>query len=225
MGRFSAILLDWDGTLIDSLPLKIRNAGTLFESRFGVDAGAVEGSYREHSGVPRRLLFDFIARDVLGSPLSDSEFLPLSEAFSAANLATIKEIGVLRPGTLETLGLLRFHDLRAFVSTSAQPEEVEPLARHFGVEALCEGVLASTPGFAKGQDHVMYVRRILGISPESIAGVGDDTRDMELFSQADISPIGITGTRTAQELLEAGAVRVIDTLGELVPILLGEEHG
>jgi len=52
------IVFDWDGTLIESLPLKIRNAGRLFEETFGVPRAGIEAAYRVHSGIPRRQLLD-----------------------------------------------------------------------------------------------------------------------------------------------------------------------
>ena len=53
VGRFKALLIDWDGTLIESLPIKISNAAALFSELLEVDADDVAASYKRHSGVPR----------------------------------------------------------------------------------------------------------------------------------------------------------------------------
>jgi mannose-1-phosphate guanylyltransferase len=57
------VLFDWDGTLIDSLDLKIRNAGALFERALGIPHDKVEVVYRQHSGLPRRQVFRAICQE------------------------------------------------------------------------------------------------------------------------------------------------------------------
>ena len=215
-GAVRGLMLDWDGTLIHSLPLKIENAGRLFAERYGVDAGEVHACYARHSGIPRRQLFDRVAEETIGRRLGEEEFAGLSEAFSAANRDVVVERGRLRPGTRETLEALRADGLRLFVSTAAAPSEVEPLARHFGVSALVDGVFGSRPGFGKGPEHVDYVRRTHDLDRAAMAGVGDDVSDIRLFREAGIVPVGITGTESRSALLDHGAEHVIDRLDELL---------
>ncbi|HZD56304.1 MAG TPA: hypothetical protein VE136_06260, partial [Anaerolineales bacterium] len=73
------LLFDWDGTLINSLDIKVRNAGLLFAETFDLDPAGVEAAYRRHSGIPRQQLFDAICVDNGLSPLTGEIFMPLSE--------------------------------------------------------------------------------------------------------------------------------------------------
>lgn len=214
--RFKAYLLDWDGTLIHSLPLKIENAARLFESRYGVSFEAVKASYARHSGIPRRDLFDRIAQDCLGRTLDDDEFPELSAAFSEGNREILLEQGRLRPGTLPALEGLSKAGRLLFISTSAAQEEMEPLARHFGVAPYCNGLFGSRPGFEKGPDHAAFVKKTYDLKRKDMAGVGDDANDIHLFHKAGLTAIGITGTHPRETLLEEGADAVIDNLTELI---------
>ncbi len=213
--RYKALLLDWDGTLIESLLLKIKNAGRLFAAIYGVDPADVEAAYRRHSGIPRRALFDKIALTCVGQPLSDAEFPTLSAAFSAGNVALIKKEGILRKDTLSALAALRDKGCRLFVSTSAVQEEMEPLAVHFGVSTFCTELLGSRPGFSKGPEHAAYIQDAYHLSAAEVASVGDDINDIKLAQRAGIACFGITGTEDRARLDDAGAAYVIDRLMEV----------
>ena len=214
--RFRGFLLDWDGTLIDSLPLKIENAAWLFSTRCGAAPDAVKASYRRHSGMPRRELFNRIAAECIGHRLSDHEFEALSHAFSEANLRTIATKGALRPNVRSALDTLQQRNCLLFVSTSASQQEVALLAQHFGLDTYFAELLGSSPGFSKGPEHVAHVRATYHLCYGEMAGVGDEGHDIRLHRAAGIAAIGITGTEEREALLVAGADLVIDGLAELV---------
>ena len=217
VGPFKALMIDWDGTLIDSLPLKIQNAGELFAERFDVSSKSVTASYSTHSGIPRRELFDRISLDCQGRTLSEDEYVALSSAFTRRNTARVAEEATLRKGTLDTLTQLKDRGVLLFISTSATPEEIGALATHFGLDQICTDVFGSRPGFSKGLGHVSHVVAQFDLRHKDLCGVGDDIQDMKLLSEAGVSGIGITGTRSRETLLNAGAVVVIDHLEEIVP--------
>jgi phosphoglycolate phosphatase-like HAD superfamily hydrolase len=182
----------------------------------GADAEAVESSYARHSGVPRRVLFDRIARDALGRELREDEFDGLSRAFSAANRKTVRDKGTLKPDVISVLEELGARGIATFVSTASSPEEVTDLARHFGVDTKVKEVMGSRDGFAKGEGHVSHVCRSYGLRREDLVGVGDDVSDVNLFREAGIRAFGVVGTRTREELSRAGADVVIETLEEVL---------
>ena len=66
-----------------------------------------------------------------------------------------------------------------------------------------------------GPEHVRHVLSTHELDVGDVAGVGDDVADMELFREAGIFSIGITGTRRREELLLAGAAAVIAGINEL----------
>jgi phosphoglycolate phosphatase-like HAD superfamily hydrolase len=212
-----ALLIDWDGTLVDSLPIKISNAAELFGSRFGSSTTQVRASYARHSGVPRHELFDLIAQDCVGRPLTDSEFTETSAAFTDLNRERVARDAEIRSGTLAALETLNERGVLLFISTATTQDEIDALAAAFGVSAYCTEVMGSSPGFTKGPVHADHVSKRYGVTKLEMAGIGDDEQDMRLFRSAGITAIGITGTRSRPELELAGAHIVIDNLDEVVP--------
>lgn len=211
-----AFLFDWDGTLIDSLPIKIANAGRLFAERFGVNERDVRAAYSRHSGVPRRELFDQIAEHCIDRSLTGPEFDELSAQFTQMNRERVGAEASLRAGSVDTLSSLREQGRLIFISTATAQEEIDSLAEFFGVREHCTEVLGSRPGFTKGPVHAGHVTSRYGIPNTDMAGVGDDKQDMRLFREAGITSIGITGTRSRTELEAAGADVVIESLYEVV---------
>lgn len=210
-----AFLFDWDGTLVDSLPIKISNAGSLFAKRFGIEADDVRAAYARHSGVPRRELFDRIAQDCMDRTLTEPEFEQLSAEFTDMNRRRVGAEASLRAGSIDLLAGLRERGHLTFISTATAQEEIDALADAFGISRHCTEVLGSKPGFTKGSVHAGHVTSRYGIPKTDIAGVGDDEQDMRLFREAGITSIGITGTRSRAELEAAGADFVIDSLHEV----------
>ena len=131
-----AFLLDWDGTLVKSLAIKIANAAEVISERFGADADAVSTAYSRHSGVPRRELFDRIAKDTIGRTLTDAEFDEVSPKFSALNRERIGAQASLRPGSLETIARMKEDDRLVFISTATAQDEIDPLAKNFRYRRL-----------------------------------------------------------------------------------------
>lgn len=209
-------LLDWDGTLVDSLAVKVSNAGELFGSTFSADPIAVQEAYNRHSGVPRRELFDRIATDTIGRTLDDTEFDRVSADFTALNQDRIASRARLKDGTLETLEKLVGLDRLVFISTATAQDEIDSLAASFGVSNFCTEIMGSRPGFTKGPVHAAYVADKYGVESNHLMGVGDDSNDMGLFLAAGITAVGLVGTRTRADLQAAGAHHVIDDLRELV---------
>lgn len=214
---YRAIVLDWDGTVVLSLDLKVENAAQLFARRLGAAPDAVRQSYRRHSGVPRRALFERISEDCLGRGLTEGEFAGLSDAFTEANLRTIAAAAPLRPNLRPAVEAIRARSCVVVVSSSASEEELWALAPALGIAALFDELLGSRPGFSKGPEHVAHVRARYGVEPNEIAAVGDEPRDMALFGAAGVTPIGITGTCDPAELSAGGATSVINDLIELLP--------
>lgn len=178
------VVFDWDGTLIDSLPVKIQNAGALFAQTFGISGEKVMDAYRRHSGVPRRALFDAICQDV-GLPLLDeTQYAEMSESFTAMNL---KAISRLEPpqDTVITLQWLVAQDIPAFVSTAAAPDEVQFLAKSLGLSPYFKEILGSRKGFTKGGEHIHYICQRYGYQRTMVIFVGDEPNDVRLGKQAD----------------------------------------
>jgi phosphoglycolate phosphatase-like HAD superfamily hydrolase len=219
------VLFDWDGTLVDSLDIKVHNAGKLFAQKLGLDPQAVEASYRRHSGVPRHQLFEAICRENGLASLSPARFDRLSEHFSEMNLAALSDPhtpGLVPEATPATLRALQARGCRMYVSSSSVAQELELLAHGLGLRDYFDGILGSRPGFGKGPQHVAYVIEETSTSREQIVMIGDDVTDVRLGQEAGVLTVAKTGTHTRQRLKQEEPGYIIDSLRELVGIL--ESH-
>ena len=181
--RYAHVVLDWDGTVVDTLHDKARNAAQVLSAALGAPAAAIEAAYLRHSGVARRVLFDRIASDTAARALSDPEFERLSAEFTSVNLARLAP-AALQPGAEAALYALARRGVRLALSSSAPPEDLDPRVERSGLRPLFDAVLASRPGFAKGPEHVASLCARWAVSPADLLAVGDEAADVALARAA-----------------------------------------
>ncbi len=225
MGKVSlksvkVILFDWDGTLIDSLSIKAQNAGQLFAQTWGLSPESVAQSYRRHSGIPRRQLFDAILSDHRLPPLGDEQFVELSRQFSLLNLRALCDGEILRAETRDTLRRLAEQGLRLYVSSSAEAAEIEQIAQNLGIRRYFQEILGSKGKFTKGKPHVDYILQKEQVTKQEVAFVGDDLADIRLGRQAGVITIGKSGTQSRTILEASRADFVIDEIESLLALFL-----
>lgn len=216
------VLFDWDGTLVNSLDIKVHNAGKLFAQKLGLDPQKVEASYRRHSGVPRHQLFEAICRENGLASLSQARFNRLSEHFSEMNLAALSDPhtpGLVPEATPATLRALQAHGCKMYVSSSSVAQELELLAHGLGLRDYFDGIIGSRPGFGKGPQHVAYVIEDTSTGRERIVMVGDDVTDVRLGHEAGVLTVAKTGTHTRETLELEKPDYIIDSLKQMVGIL------
>lgn len=220
------VLFDWDGTLVNSLDIKVRNAGLLFRDTYGVDKQQVEVSYRQHSGIPRRRLFEAICRDLGLLGPDDDAYHWLSNRFSEMNMAALTDArtpGLLPEETLAALRELEDRGYPLYISSAADPQEIHHIVKALGLDAHFKEVMGSSPGFSKGTQHVEYVCQVHRVSAESVAFIGDDLSDVQIGRAAGVLTIVKAGTHSAKRLRAESADYVIESLLEL-PALLAQSR-
>ncbi len=220
-----AVLFDWDGTLVNSLDVKIRNAGILFHQRFNLSPGQVEKAYRVHSGIPRRQLFDTILTDLGKSALNDEEFSLLSQVFSDANRDTLQDRsiqGLIPAATPLILEKLFQIGCLLFVSSSAATDEIKDIAGNLGLADYFfrsgGDIFGSHPGFNKGSQHVEYICASHNLGVDELVFVGDDPADIRLGQAAGVFTIARAGTYSSATLQTYKPDAIIKSLDELTTL-------
>ena len=212
------VVFDWDGTIIDSLEIKINNAGTLFNKWFGVEEKKARDAYRKHSGIPRKRLFDAICKELSLPPLTDNVFNQMSKEFSSLNLQVISQIEVSED-TKHTLSALKSRDYYLFVSTAAAHDEVTFLVDKLNLAEFFVEVLGSKNGFTKGAAHISYILEKYG-SPESgVIFIGDEPTDVRLGKEAGVLTAVRLGSHKREDLLAANPDYLLERLGDLLELL------
>lgn len=206
------IFFDLDGTLTDAGE-GIMNCAELALRHFGLPVPSRE-QMRVFVGPP---LHDTFVRFGVPSDKADeavavyrSRYVPIG-----------KFENVPYPGIREMLETLRSHGHRLFVATS-KPEAVSiEILEHFGLaeffEIIC-GASLDTSRIHKA-DVIAYLLQRIG-SKENAIMVGDTAFDILGAAAHAIPAIGVAwGYGKVQDMRDAGAVAIADTVGELLQLL------
>jgi len=211
MDRLLAVLLDVDGTLIDS------NAQ---HTHAFVDAAAELGIPAPHFDRLRGLIgmgSDKLIPEAFGVAFESSDGLALDEVkgriFRDRYLSSVRPT----PGAATLLRRLRDDGLRLVVATSAGREDLELLLDRAGVSDLIDGATsASDVEESKPEpDIVVAALRLADVPPGSAIMLGDTPYDVEAAIRAGV---GIVAVRTGgwDDASLAGASAIYDDPADLM---------
>ena len=216
MTRPRAVLLDLDGTLVDTVPLRVASWIAAFESE-GIAATAEElgpligadGRWVAREVAARRgIELDVVAQDRIDS-------------FSGEWFGRHDQDRRATPGARDLLLALDGSGLPWAIATSSRPAQTTASVAALGLPQAPAIVDASHVLHAKpAPDLLLAGAQQLGVAPADVWYVGDARWDMLAAVAAGMTAVAVlTGATSADELREAGAVVVVTTLGELLELL------
>ncbi len=215
--NIKCVVFDWDGTIVDTMALKRMNIALLFQDVYGVAYEKTLKSLDEHSGIPRKDLFQSIAREHIERSLTDSEFQHLSSAFTAKNLDSFKEHNIFDSSKAQALKRLKGNYL-LFVSSAAPSDEILFLSDHLNIRGFFAELLGSFSGFSKGQEHFNYISSHYGFKLEEILFVGQGRAGNAGFENMGIKLARLQGTGSHRKKHD------IKSILELENFILGENE-
>jgi phosphoglycolate phosphatase len=211
---FDAVIFDLDGTLADTLD-DIADAMNRVLAARGV---------APHTPAAYKLMIGHGLRTLVGEALPPEQ--RSAETIAACldeMMASYREHCLDKTRLYEGVaGLL--DELRGRgVALAVLSNKADELTRRI-VAALCEPgtfalVVGARPGVPLKPDPAaaLLVAEALGVAPDRIAYVGDSGVDMRTASAAGMIAVGVSwGFRTSGELIEGGALVVLDHPGELL---------
>jgi phosphoglycolate phosphatase-like HAD superfamily hydrolase len=181
----SAILFDFDGTLVESLDVKIVAFASLYR-RYGedIERAAVQ-HYRAHSGVSRLKRIRHCHEQILGETPSDAEISELGDTFG-----TMVEDKVVAsqwvPGAREFLDA-HVGVLPLFIASATPQEELERIVEKRGMGRYFEAVFGSPP------DKTEIIRAIIGthrLEPAGVIMIGDGRADYDAAVANEVRFVG-----------------------------------
>ena len=211
------LLLDLDGTLVDSFPA-ITEALNRALGEFG--AGLVDMAWvRRHVGRGARALVTDAAAEAGGGLEIDELLAAFRSAYQALHLVKTPPF----PGVDGALRELAGSSVLALVSNKPV-EWSRDLLDHLGWAPLFAAVEGPETAGARKPDPAM-VRRVLdstGVGPDDALLVGDMEVDVETARAAQVPMVAVaSGARSREELRRAGAGVVLADLTQL-PQWLGD---
>ena len=214
---YETILFDLDGTLTDP-GMGITNSVIYALKEMGYPIA------------PRQELYKFI-----GPPLHDSfsQYYGMSEeeAVEAVRQYRVyyRDKGIFEndvyEGIPEMLEALSKAGKRLALATSKPEEFAKIIIAHYGLDKWVKDIAGATMDKARGTKGkvIAYALDGFGIDPDTAVMIGDREHDIIGGKENGLPGIGITfGYGSREELLEAGAVAVVDSPAQLTKLLLGE---
>jgi phosphoglycolate phosphatase-like HAD superfamily hydrolase len=209
-GSVDAVILDFDGTVADTMGFLTDTAASLLSGRYGMSEAAARGAYVETSGLPFVQQMEIIFP---GDPRNAGTVRDF-EGAKRDNLMNFK----LYPDAIPAVSAIRQGGVRVCVSSSNMEDLIRELMESRGLRV--DLVMGFRPGFEKGRQHFEFARSTLNTELERLVFVGDSHRDGLTAQAAGIRFIARAG------LLDAGRIRellpgvpVVNSLLELPPLL------
>jgi len=211
----NALLLDLDGTLVDSL-------GDIAAS---VNAVLAERSLPTHSvDAFRRMVGDgigaLVQRAAGVGPGSDLD--ELLAAVRARYDEHMLDQTAPFPGVVDTLHELRRRGIPLAIVSNKPHDKTRRMVDHLFPDVPFGIVLGDRDGVERKPDPAssFEAARALGVAPDDCAFVGDSDVDMLTARAAGMRAVGVSwGFRGADELRRAGADQIIDRATELLELV------
>lgn len=177
------VLLDLDGTVIDTMGEYTREAARLISEATGMSLGEAERLYRETMGMSFRKQLQAV-----GVPRGRVE--EVASRFEEWKRRLISRLNLDRR-VVEAITLLRRHGLKVYISTNNECRVVEELIP----QGLVDGVLCNIPGSGveKGRPHLEEVARREGVEPCQVVFIGDSSYDIGLYAGLGVRTLRTRG--------------------------------
>lgn len=214
------ILIDLDGTLVDSVPDLAYCVDATME-RMGRPIWG-EGRVREWvgNGVERLVKRALIGQlDGEPSPELYDQALPIFMAIYADNVSGRSQ---LYPGVRDGLKQLKASGYRVACVTNKAAQFTEPLLKDMGIYSEFELVVSGDTTARKKPDPMplLYAAEKLGCTPAECMMVGDSSNDVTAARQAGFQVVCVPyGYNHGKDIRESKPDAVIDTLAALPPLL------
>lgn len=214
MRNVQLVVLDFDGTVADTMPYLVDLAAGILMDRYGMTQDEARRAYIETTGLPfvqqMEIIFPGDARN--------GEAVGLFEALKRENMGRFG----LFPDVAGTVSGLRNMGIKVCLSSGSYKDLIDDFLYRQGLTV--DLAMGYRPGFEKGRDHFGYAMQRFRLGPEVTVFVGDSIKDGERARDSGIRFIGKAG------LVDAGEFRrrfpeapVIASLGEILHIIQRHE--
>lgn len=218
--RPEMILIDLDGTLIDTVPDLAWSVDVMM-AQLGLPARGEAAVRRWIGNGAERLVKRALVNDYDGEP-DEALFrraYPIFVEEYARNVCTHSRPF---PGAVEGLEYLKSAGYRLGCVTNKPARFTEPLLRKLGLFDSFEIVISgdSLPRKKPDPEPLLHAARFFKVAPERSLMIGDSVNDVRAARAAGFQVVCVTyGYNHGQDIREAEPDAVIDSLTQLRPLL------
>ncbi len=214
---FKAVIFDLDGTLLDTIK-DIADSMNAVLKRLGFPVYKT-ADYYYFVGEGMDVLCEKVVPEPHNNPILIKKCFEMMKSEYHNNWSNNTKP---YPGVPELLIALEKRNIKMAVHSNKPDEFTKLFIKNFFPHISFSVVLGATLELPKkpAPDGALYIAKALNIPPAQFIYLGDSSIDMKTGVSAGMHPIGaLWGFRTADELLSAGAQRLIKTPEELLNIL------
>jgi phosphoglycolate phosphatase len=214
------ILIDLDGTLVDSVPDLAYCVDTMMEQLGREPHGEASVRNWVGNGV-ERLVRRALIGQLNGEP-DEADFERAYPLFLDLYAENTSKRSVLYPGVREGIGFLRAAGYRLGCVTNKAAQFTEPLLKDLGIYDDFAIVISGDTLPQKKPDPapLLHAAKFFGCRPEDAMMIGDSVSDVAAARAAGFQIVCMSyGYNHGVDIREAGPDAVIDSLVEIQPLL------
>lgn len=207
-----AVVLDFDGVVLESADIKTEAFRELFADR-PEHVDAIVAYHLANVGISRFVKFDWIHRELLHLPLAEPDRLALSERFSAIALHKVLACPFV-PGARDALAALSGR-VPVFVASGTPQAELETIVARRGLA----GSFARVWGSPTTKEQA--IRAVLGersLAVDEVVFVGDGQSDLAAAQATGVRFVARSASGERPSWLPAGLPCIAD-LRDMLPLV------
>ncbi len=189
---FDAVLLDLDGTLLDTIP-DLANAANAMRDELGMAPLATEVISTYVGKGTENLVRRSLSNSLTGNVPDANELAAGLEIFNRHYHALNGDLAQLYPGALDGLQAFQKAGLKMAIVTNKPTEFTLPLLKRTGIAAYFDHIVCGDTCSEK-KPHPMpllHACRLLNVDPENALAIGDSVNDALAARAANIAVLAV----------------------------------
>jgi beta-phosphoglucomutase-like phosphatase (HAD superfamily) len=182
-----AILLDFDGVIVESVPLKIQAYLDIYRDEPADKLEQIRAHQREHGGVTRRLKFEYFEREVFKRPASAADLDRLAADYASRVVGGVLACPLVA-GALDFLEATYRRTALHLVSGTPHGELHDIVAQR-GLARYFRSVVGAP---TKKRDAFAAILAAAGHPPESVVAIGDAITEFDAARSLGVAFLGIS---------------------------------
>jgi phosphoglycolate phosphatase len=220
MRKPEMILIDVDGTLVDSVPDLAYCVDAMMEKLGRSPHGESRVRDWVGNGV-ERLVRRALVGQLKGEP-DESDFERAYPLFLELYAENTSKRSMLYPGVREGIDLLKAAGYKLGCVTNKAAQFTEPLLKDLGIHDNFAIVISgdSLPKKKPDPEPLLHAAQFFGCNPENALMIGDSVSDVAAARAAGFQIVCMSyGYNHGVDIREAGPDAVIDSLADIQPLL------